>query len=70
MEPIASGDDEHSKPGGIQEKNGQPSVKSALIWIYELRRELDLMALSTYQLNYSIFILFYANTKTGKTTWK
>ena len=36
MEPITPGSDEHSSAGGIQEKIGPPSVRSALIWIEQV----------------------------------
>ena len=45
MEQIISGDSEHYKAGGIQEKIGQTSVRSALIWIPAFSKGLDLMAL-------------------------
>ena len=45
MEPIASGDDEHSSAGGIPEKIGHPSVRSALTWIPAQNSVLNLMAL-------------------------
>ena len=45
MEPITLGDVERSNPGGIQEKIGQPSIRSALIWILALTGTMELMAL-------------------------
>ena len=42
---IISGGGERSNAGGIQEKIGQPSVRSDLIWIPASRKGLELMAL-------------------------
>ena len=45
MEPMTTEGGERSNTGDIQEKIGQPSVRSALAWIPALSRGLDSMAL-------------------------
>ena len=45
VEPMTSGGGKRSNAGGIQDKMGQPPVRSALICIPALSRGLDWMAL-------------------------
>ena len=57
MEPMTSRDGERSNAGGIQEKIGQPSVRSALIWIPTLSKGLDLIGL--FEPNHSMIVFLF-----------